>query len=188
MDVSFKHEELSPCPISPYGAAKLAGEYYCKAFYHSYGLETVSLRYFNVFGPRQNPDSPYTGVMAIFIPLMLQDKQPVIYGDGSASRDYTYVDNNVQANMAALTAEQAPGQVINVACGERYSVLDIVRTINEILGKNIEPVFAPPRPGDIQHSCASIEKARSILGYEPQIRFEAGLEKTIEWYRQHLSL
>ncbi len=183
-----KHEELLPNPISPYGVAKLGGEYYCQSFYETYGLETVCLRYFNVFGPRQNPHSPYTGVMAIFIPLMLQDKQPTIYGDGSATRDYTFIQNVVYANLLARDAEDAPGKILNVACGERWSVKDVVDTINNILGKTIQPVYATPRPGDIQHSCASIEKAKEILNFRPQVSFEEGIKKTIDWYRQELDL
>ena len=139
-----KHEGLLPAPISPYGVAKLTGELYCRAFFESYGVETVSLRYFNVFGPRQNPHSPYTGVMAIFIPLMLQDRQPTIYGDGTATRDFTYVKNNVLANMLALTAEKAPGEIINIATGSSQSILEILDTINRLLGK-ISNLFLPPR-------------------------------------------
>jgi len=187
-DAGQKHEGLVPQPISPYGTAKLNGEFYCKAFYHSYGLETVCLRYFNVFGPRQNPDSPYTGVMAIFIPLMLQDKQPVIYGDGSATRDFTYVHNNVHANLLAVQSPNVAGETINIACGESQSVLETVQAINDALGKNIEPVFKDPRPGDILHSCASIEKAKERLDFKPVVRFEEGVKKTIEWYRQNLNL
>ncbi|RJP19428.1 MAG: SDR family oxidoreductase [Candidatus Omnitrophota bacterium] len=180
----YKHEGLISQPISPYGVAKTCGEFYCKAFYESYGLETVSLRYFNVFGPRQNPDSPYTGVMAIFIPLMLKDQPPTIYGDGSATRDFTFIKNNVHANLLAVSAEKAAGETMNIACGESYSVLDVVQTINRILGKSIEPIFAPPRAGDIKHSCAFIEKAGMILNYKPLVSFEEGMAETIAWYRQ----
>ena len=185
---SSKHEGILPRPISPYGVTKLAVENYCTAFYESYGLETVCLRYFNVFGPRQNPDSPYTGVMAIFIPLMLQGKQPTIFGDGSATRDFTYIRNNVHANMLALTAEKAPGEMMNIACGESLSMLSIVESINKILGTNIEPLFTEPRIGDIKHSCANVEKASRVIGYKPLVRFEDGLKETIEWYRQKLNL
>lgn len=187
-EVNQKHEELKPAPLSPYGAAKLAGELYCQAFYHSYGLETVCLRYFNVFGPRQNPFSAYTGVLAIFIPLMLKGEQPTIFGDGSVSRDFTFVQNNVEANMLALTAKNASGEVINIACGRPYTILEIVDAINEILGTNIKPKFAPPRAGDIKHSLAAIDKARQVLGYEPSISFEEGLRITIDWYRKELGL
>lgn len=184
----IKHEKIPPRPISPYGVSKLAGEYYCLAFYETYGLETVCLRYFNVFGPRQNPHSPYTGVMAIFIPLMLQGKQPTIFGDGIQTRDFTYIQNNVAANLLAVTAERAPGEVINIACGHSCSVLGIIEAVNRILGTSIEPRFAPPRPGDILHSRASIDKAREILHYEPAVDLEEGLRRTIEWYRKNLKL
>ncbi len=187
-EVSPKHEELVPNPISPYGAAKLTGEHYCKVFYDSFGLETVSLRYFNVFGPRQNPHSAYTGVMAIFIPLMLQDKEPTIYGDGTQTRDFTYIDNNIHANWLSLFSEKAPGQMMNIACGDSQTVLQIVNTINDILGKNIEPKFEPTRPGDIQHSCAAIDKAKTLLNFEPIVKFEEGVKRTIAWYRQELGL
>ncbi len=183
-----KHEKLIPQPISPYGVAKTSGEFYCKAFYETYGLETVSLRYFNVFGPRQNPDSPYTGVMAIFIPLMLQDREPTIYGDGSSTRDFTYIKNNVHANWLAVTGNEGAGEAVNIACGESQSVLEVVHTINRILGKSIEPKFAPPRPGDIRHSCAEVEKAKSVLNFKPLVSFEDGVAETVEWYRQRLSL
>ena len=187
-DTDQKHEGLVPDPLSPYGVAKLTGEYYGKAFYHCYGLETVSLRYFNVFGPRQNPYSPYTGVLAIFIPKMLQGEHPVIFGDGTATRDFTYVQNTVEANLLALTAPEAPGESINLACGQRVSILQVVESINRILGTNFEPAFAPPREGDIQHSLADISKAERLLGYEPSVSFDEGLARTIEWYRAELGL
>ncbi len=187
-EIDYKHEEINPAPLSPYGAAKLSGELYCQAFYHSYGLETVCLRYFNVFGPRQNPFSAYTGVLAIFIPLMLKGKQPTIYGDGSASRDFTFVKNNVEANLLAIEAKDAPGEVINIACGRQYTILEIVDAINQILGTTIKPKFEAPRAGDIKHSLASIEKAKTVLNYDPAIRFEDGLRTTIDWYRKELGL
>lgn len=188
IDEPQKHENLLPRPISPYGVSKLAGEHYCYSFYKTYGLETVCLRYFNVFGPRQNHDSPYTGVMAVFIPLMLQGQQPTIYGDGSQTRDFTYIRNNVHANILAMTAEHAAGEVINIACGESYTVSFIVKSINAILGTAIQPIFADPRPGDIKHSCANIDKAKQLLQFEPVASFEEGLAETIEWYRQELNL
>ncbi len=183
-----KHEQLPPRPISPYGAAKLTGEYYCQVFHAVYGLETVSLRYFNVFGPRQNPNSPYTGVMALFIPAMLRGERPKVYGDGSATRDYTYIDNDVDANVLAMKADGVSGEVINVACGGRVSVLDIVNVINKILGTSIEPEFCAPRPGDILHSSADISKARKLLDFEPRVDLEEGVRRTIEWYRKELDL
>jgi len=183
-----KYEDLPPRPISPYGAAKLTGEYYCRVFSAVYGLETVCLRYFNVFGPRQNPNSPYTGVMALFIPAMLRGERPKIYGDGTATRDYTYIDNDVDANVLAATAEGISGEVLNVACGGRVSVLQVVEAINKVLGTSIEPQFCDPRPGDILHSSADISKARRLLKYEPQIDLEEGIRRTVEWYRKELGL
>ena len=186
VDVPAKHEGLSPRPISPYGAAKLAGEYYCQVFHTVYGLETVCLRYFNVFGPRQNPNSPYTGVMAIFIPAMLRGERPRIFGDGTATRDYTYIDNGIDANILAMTAQDVSGEVVNAACGGRVSVLEVVEILNRILGTSLEPEFCDPRPGDIQHSSADISKARRLLKFEPRISVEEGLRRTVEWYR-HLA-
>jgi UDP-glucose 4-epimerase len=183
-----KNEHFSPRPISPYGASKLAGEYYCQVFNTVYSLEAVCLRYFNVFGPRQNPDSPYTGVMAIFIPAMLRGERPRIFGDGSATRDYTYIDNNVDANILAMTAQGVSGEVINTACGGRVSVLEVVEILNRILGTSIQPEFCDPRPGDILHSCADTSKARRLLKLEPRISVEEGLRRTVEWYRQELAI
>lgn len=183
-----KSEDLIPKPLSPYGVAKLTGEYYCKAFYETYGLETVSLRYFNVFGPRQNPFSAYTGVMAIFIPQMLQGQRPTIFGDGYHTRDFTFIQNNVEANMLAMTADGAAGEMFNIACGDSQTILQIVETINKVLGTNLEPIFADPRPGDIKHSCAAVEKAKRILHYTPSVTFEEGVARTIAWYREELGL
>ena len=177
-----KIETMPVNPMSPYALTKYAQERYCQVFYSLYGLETVSLRYFNVFGPNQDPTSQYSAVIPKFIRLIQQDKEPVIYGDGSQSRDFTYVENNVRANIQACTAEKAAGEVINIACGERYTLLDLVKMINEILGKHIEPKFEPERPGDVKHSLAGIEKARELLGYEVRVDFQAGLERTIEFF------
>ncbi len=182
----FKSEDLSPRPISPYAVSKLAGEYYCRVFHTVYGVETVTLRYFNVFGPRQNPHSPYTGVMAIFIPAMLRGRRPHIYGDGSATRDYTYVENIVEANILAMTAEGVGGEVINAACGGRTSVLEVVQMLNSILGTQIEPEFGDPRPGDILHSSADVSKARRLLGFEPKVSVQDGLVRTVEWYKHEM--
>jgi nucleoside-diphosphate-sugar epimerase len=177
-----KVETMPVNPMSPYALTKYAQERYCQIFFQLYGLETVSLRYFNVFGPNQDPTSQYSAVIPKFIKLIDQDKEPVIYGDGSQSRDFTFVENNVWANVHACTAKNAPGEAINIACGERYTLIDLVDMINDILGKNIEPRFEPERPGDVKHSLAGIEKAKSILDYQVITDFKQGLEKTIRFY------
>ena len=174
-----KVEDMRVNPMSPYALTKYAQERYCQVFYKLYGLETVALRYFNVFGPNQDPTSQYSAVIPKFIRLIKNDKEPVIYGDGTQSRDFTYVENNVWANIQACTAEKAPGEVINVACGERYTLIELVQMINKILGKNIEPKFAPDRAGDVKHSQAGIEKAKEVLGYKVRVSFEEGLERTV---------
>ena len=184
VDVSPKVETLTPRPRSPYAVSKLAGEYYCRAFYECYGLETVALRYFNVFGPNQDPASQYSAVIPKFITCILDNEPPPVNGDGTQSRDFTYVDNNVMANLLACTAPKAPGEMMNVACGDSTDLLELIRIINEVLGKDIKPVFGPPRPGDVKHSLADIRKAGEILGYRPSIMFHEGLERTIAWYRE----
>jgi len=176
-----KHEDMLPMPISPYAVTKLAGEAYCSMFTELYGLETVSLRYFNVFGPRQDPNSQYAAVIPKFITAIMNDERPVVFGDGLQSRDFTYVENNVEANLKACTAPDAAGKVFNIACGETYSLLDVIAAINELLGKSIEPIFAPPRAGDVKHTQADIEKAREIIGFNPSVTFMEGLEKTVRW-------
>jgi UDP-glucose 4-epimerase len=177
-----KVETMPVNPMSPYALTKYAQERYCQIFYNLYGLETVSLRYFNVFGPNQDPTSQYSAVIPKFIRLIQQDKEPIIYGDGSQSRDFTYVANNVWANIEACTAPHAAGEVINIACGERYTLLDLVEMINEILGKNVEPRFEPERPGDVKHSLAGIDKAKDLLGYHVEVDFKNGLQKTIDFF------
>ena len=181
-----KHEGMMPNPLSPYGAQKLFGEIYCQVFTRAYGLETVSLRYFNVFGPRQDASSQYSGVLALFIPAVLQGRRPKIYGDGLQSRDFTYVQNVVEANLLACQVPGAAGQVFNIACGDRITVNAMLQLINKITGKDITPVYEPPRPGDIKHSQADITQARERLGYQPNVSFEEGLRNTIEWYRKNL--
>lgn len=181
-----KTEKLLPMPKSPYAVSKLACEFYLKAFMECYGLETVSLRYFNVFGPRQDPNSEYSAVIPLFVTRVLRGERPVIYGDGTQSRDFTYVENNVRANILAATAPEAAGKVINVACGRSYSLLELLAEINKVLGTDIEPVFAPPRSGDVKHSLADITKARQTLGYEVTVDFHEGLRRTIEWYRTRM--
>lgn len=185
-----KHESMMPNPISPYAVTKLAGEMYMKCFYRCYGLETVCLRYFNIFGPRQDPDSPYSAVLAKFITLMLENKQPTIFGDGEQSRDFTYIDNCVQANLKACTApaELAVGHVFNVACGERVTLNEIYALLQSLTGCNKPPKYADERAGDIKHSLADIAAARQGLGYNPPIDFREGLRRTVEYYKSVMSL
>jgi UDP-glucose 4-epimerase len=180
-----KQESMPTAPISPYAVQKLAAEHYMQSFHHVYGMETVCLRYFNVFGPHQAADSPYSGVLAKFITSMLEGKTPTIFGDGSQSRDFTYIDNVVQANMLAAQApaEKVAGKVYNVACGERESLLETYRLIAELVGFKEPPIFGPPRTGDVQHSLADITRARVDLGYQPTVGFQDGLRRTIAWYR-----
>ncbi len=178
-----KHEQLLPAPLSPYAAAKLAGEFYCQAFTATYGLETVTLRYFNVFGPRQDPKSQYAAVIPKFITEMVAGRRPTIFGDGKQSRDFTYIDNVVRGNLLAADAPTAVGRTINVACGESYDLLQLVDGINRVLGTKIDPVFEPARVGDVRESLADIRLARELLKYEPTIGFEEGLRRTVEYYR-----
>lgn len=177
-----KRESHGSQVLSPYAAAKLAGELYCEAFASSYDLETVRLRYFNVFGPRQDPDSPYSAVIPLFAAALLAGKQPVIFGDGLQSRDFTFVENVVEANVCAATAEGVSGNVYNIACGESLSVLDLLKAICQQLDKPFDPRFEPPRAGDVKHSWADISAAQRDLGYRPKVDFNVGLQKTIEFY------
>jgi UDP-glucose 4-epimerase len=178
-----KHEGMPAAPLSPYGGQKFFGEVYSQVFWCAYQLETVSLRYFNVFGPRQDPSSQYSGVIARFIPAVLAGKSPVIYGDGEQSRDFTYVSNVVDANLRACVAEGVAGEVFNIACGGRITVNSILDEIKNLIGSDIEPIYEPPRPGDILHSQAGISKARQLLGWTPIATFSEGLRPTIDWYR-----
>jgi UDP-glucose 4-epimerase len=182
--IASKHEALLPAPLSPYAAAKLAGEYYCQAFTATYGLETVTLRYFNVFGPRQDPQSQYAAVIPKFITEMLAGRRPTIFGDGKQSRDFTYIDNVVHGNLLAADAPAAVGRSINVACGETYSLLQLVEGINAALGTHIEPLFEQPRVGDVRESLADISLAGELLGYKPKINFAEGLRRTVDYYRK----
>lgn len=181
---SSKRETDLPMPISPYGVAKLAGEYYCQAFTATYGFETVAIRYFNVFGPRQDPDSPYSAVIPLFITALLSGKSPTIYGDGGQSRDFTFIDNVVHGNLLAADAAGAAGRVFNVANGRQVTLLEMLSKLQTLLGTEIEPRFAEPRPGDIRESLADISLARKLLEYEPQVDFDTGLERSIEYYRE----
>ena len=181
---SPKRETDLPAPISPYGAAKLAGEYYCQAFTATYGFETVSIRYFNVFGPRQDPDSPYSAVIPLFITAMLAGRQPVIYGDGRQSRDFTYVGNVVRANLLAADAAGVAGRTFNAAGGRSIDLLTLIDRLNRVLGTDVTPIHADPRPGDIRESLADISPARQMLGYQPIVDFEEGLRLSIDYYRE----
>jgi len=188
VEAPAKSESLAPQPLSPYAVSKLAGEYYCQAFHTCFGLETVCLRYFNVFGPRQDPTSPYSAVIALFVTAALDGRAPTVYGDGKQSRDFTYVANVVHANLLAAQApREAAGQVINAACGRGVDLLQLVAEIERIVGVPMRPTFAPPRAGDVRHSLADLAKARALLGYEPIVPFEEGLERTVEWYRENRS-
>jgi UDP-glucose 4-epimerase len=180
---SSKRETDLPAPISPYGAAKLAAEIYCQAFTHTYGLETVCIRYFNVFGPRQDPDSPYSAVIPLFITALLAGRRPVVYGDGGQSRDFTYIANVVKGNLLAADAPAASGQVINVANGRQTSLLQLLAALNRFLGTDVQPIHEPARTGDVRESLADISKARRLLGYESEVDFEEGLRRSIDYYR-----
>jgi UDP-glucose 4-epimerase len=181
-----KVETMSCEPLSPYAAAKLVGEYYCSVFCRIYGLETISLRYFNVFGPNQDPTSQYAAAIPAFVTAILKNEQPTIYGDGTQSRDFTYVDNVVEANLLAARAEKTGGEVVNIACGQVVTINEIIDMINIITRKNIKPRYAPSRPGDVKHSLADITLAGKLIGYKPVVKFREGLEKAIVWYRDNL--
>lgn len=178
-----KREDMKPAPLSPYALQKWVGEQYCQLFTNQYGLETVTIRYFNVFGPRQAPDSPYSGVISLFIKALAAGQAPLMHGDGRQTRDFTYVANVVDGVLRAVTAEGAVGEVINVATGGRVSLLELARSLQDILGVSATPTFGPPREGDVKDSQADIFKARKMLGYEPVVPFEEGLRRTVAWYR-----
>jgi UDP-N-acetylglucosamine/UDP-N-acetyl-alpha-D-glucosaminouronate 4-epimerase len=180
-------ETHTPRPLSPYALTKLAGEYYCRIFTDLYGLETVALRYFNIFGPRQDPDSPYTGVLSIFISSYLRGKIPTIFGDGEQSRDFTFIENAVDATLRACTAPNAVGRVLNVGTGERHTLNKTIALLNRIFSREVTPNYGPVRQGDVRESHADIGLARELLGYEPRVRFEEGLRRTVEWYRAALA-
>src|SRR5438445_4447672 len=179
-----KVETMQPQPISPYGVTKYVGELYAQAFLKCYGLETVSLRYFNIFGPRQDPSSPYTGVLAKFCTAFLEHTQPIVFGDGQQTRDFTFVDNAVHANLLACEAPDLAGKVFNIGCGRRISLNEVLAALRKITGKALEAKYDPPREGDIRDSQADISQARAYLGYSPQVGFEEGLRLTFDWYRE----
>jgi len=176
-------ETFAPRPLSPYAIAKVTGEYYCKVFSEIYALQCVSLRYFNVFGPKQNPDSQYAAVIPKFIAALLEGKAPVIFGDGDQTRDFTFVENVYRANVLACTAEGVAGEVFNIACGEPISVNRLVEELNKILGTAIEPVYEAERPGEVKYSAADVGKARKLLKFEATVDIENGLRQTVEWYK-----
>ena len=180
-----KSEDMQPLPISPYGVSKYVGELYAQTFGRCYGLENVSLRYFNIFGPRQDPDSPYSGVLSRFSTAFLDSTPPVVFGDGEQTRDFTYVDNAVQANILACEAPSASGRTFNIGTGQAISLNQVLQMLQKTSGKTLETKYEPPREGDIRDSLADIRLAKEFLGYEPTVLFEEGLERTFSWYQSH---
>ena len=179
-----KSEQMSPDPLSPYAVAKLVGEYYCRVFTRVYGLETVSLRYFNVFGPRQDPGSQYSGVVSRFISALLNDERPVIYGDGEQSRDFTYIENVVAANLSAASAPNAAGKVINVANGQRITLNELLEELKQLTGRtDVTAEYREPRVGDVRHSLADITMAQELLGYTSKVDLRGGLQRTLDWWK-----
>lgn len=180
-----KSEDMQPLPISPYGVTKYVGELYAQTFGRCYGLENVSLRYFNIFGPRQDPDSPYSGVLSRFSTSFLDSTPPVVFGDGEQTRDFTYVDNAVQANILACEAPSASGRTFNIGTGQAVSLNQVLQMLQKVSGKSLETKYEPSREGDIRDSLADINLAKEFLGYEPTVLFEEGLERTYAWYQSH---
>lgn len=178
-----KREDMSPNPQSPYAVTKLTGEYYCNVFYKVFSIPTVSLRYFNVFGPHQDPESQYAAVIPRFIIAILNQKNPVVYGDGEQSRDFTFVDNIVEANFLSCKNDGVSGKIFNIACGERFTINRLLKELYSLTGKEGNPVYTDPRSGDIRHSQADIRSAKEIIGYEPKVDFKEGLKKTVEWFK-----
>ena len=179
-----KHEEMPSHPLSPYALQKYTGEQYCQLFHQLYGLETVSLRYFNIFGPKQDPNSIYSAVIPKFIDALIQGRPPIIFGDGEQSRDFTYVENVVQANLLAMSAEHLHGEAINIACGQRTSLNQLLDILKGILRSKQSPVYEEPRKGDVRHSLADIRKGKEIMNYEPTVGIEIGLKKTVEFFQR----
>jgi nucleoside-diphosphate-sugar epimerase len=180
-----KHEEMPSNPLSPYALQKYIGEQYCRLFWQLYGLDTVSLRYFNIFGPKQDPNSLYSAVIPRFIDALLHDRPPIIFGDGEQSRDFTYIENVVQANLLAMSAERLHGEAINIACGKKISLNQLLNVLKEILGSKQVPIYQEPRQGDVRHSLADIRMGKEILNYEPSVGTEIGLRKTVDFFRKH---
>jgi nucleoside-diphosphate-sugar epimerase len=176
-----KREDMPPSPLSPYALQKVVGTTYCQMFYRLYGFEAVSIRYFNVFGPRQDPGSPYSGVISVFATALSEGRRPTIYGDGEQTRDFTYVDNVVDGVLRACEAQKAPGEAINVACGTRISLNGLLAVMNRIVGTNLEAIYKEERAGDVRDSQADISKAKALLGYEPHVAIEEGLRHTLAW-------
>jgi len=179
-----KREDMPPNPVSPYALQKYVGEQYCKLFFRLYGLETISLRYFNIFGPRQDPNSIYSAVIPRFIDALIEGRPPIIFGDGEQSRDFTYIENVIHANLLALSAEQLNGEAINIACGRRTSLKQLLNILKDITDSRASPVYHEPRKGDVKHSLADIHKGKHVLNYEPKIEIETGLKKTVEYFRR----
>ena len=182
-----KVESMPTDPLSPYAVQKLTGEFYCRAFAKCYGLQTLTMRYFNVFGPRQDPRSQYAAAIPAFVTAILQDRPPTVYGDGEQTRDFTYIENVIHANLLAAKARQTSGEVINVACGGRISINQIIADINRYFGKNIKPSYLPERQGDIKHSAADISLARRVIGYEPVVSTLEGLKMAMDWYAEKIA-
>lgn len=183
-EVSPKHEGLIPQPLSPYAVQKLTGEYYCSVFARCFGIDSITLRYFNVFGSRQDPASRYAAAIPAFVTAILRGQPPTVYGDGEQSRDFTYIDNVVEGNMLAMKAGRTDGIVVNLACGGQITINKVIAAINRLLGTNLKPRYEAPRAGDVKHSCADIGLARRVLGFEPVVGFEEGLRRSIDYYKK----
>jgi len=179
-----KHEEMPSHPLSPYALQKYIGEQYCRLFYQLYGLDSVSLRYFNIFGPKQDPNSLYSAVIPRFIDALLHGRPPIIFGDGEQSRDFTFIENVVQANLLAMSAERLHGEAMNIACGKRISLNQLLKILKQILGSKLSPVYQEPREGDVRHSLADIHKSKKIINYMPNVGTREGLKKTVEFFRR----
>ncbi len=182
-----KTEDMKPNPMSPYALHKLTGEYYCKNFWDHFGLQTLSLRYFNVFGPRQDPTSQYAAAIPAFVTAILRDEQPIVYGDGEQTRDFTHIDNVIHANLLAADVKETCGEVVNIACAHRVSINEVLKEINRLLGKSVEAKYVEGRSGDVKHSLADVGLAHTLIGYEPIVPFAKGLEMAIDWYKANLS-